>query len=167
VLAELAADAMVESGQQQGGSRACCRRGGECSFVPPLAHSPLPTPVTCLPSARLRATRDVRGQSLDERLTQSYPDPHPNPNPVRYARVHATKDSRGQSLDERLMQFQREGVLFGLRQAGRVLIGECYWPVVAAALTGGQRTRGWGGGAGSEHGSMQLGMGKAGRVLHR
>lgn len=43
---------------------------------------------------------------------------------LRYERVHATKDEAGQSLDERMMPFQREGVQFGLKQGGRVLIGE-------------------------------------------
>jgi len=62
------------------------------------------------------------------------------------------------------MQFQREGVQFGLRQAGRVLIGERPSPVVPAALTGGQRMRRVDG-AGSRQGSMQLGLGKAGRAL--
>jgi len=41
----------------------------------------------------------------------------------RYEKVLATLDDDGHSLDERMMPFQREGVQFGLRQAGRVLIG--------------------------------------------
>ena len=47
-------------------------------------------------------------------------------NSLRYERVHATKDELGQSLDERMMPFQREGVQFGLKQGGRVLIGESH-----------------------------------------
>lgn len=42
--------------------------------------------------------------------------------------MHATVDDTGQNLDARMMPFQREGVMFGLKQAGRVLIGEaCFF----------------------------------------
>jgi hypothetical protein len=33
-------------------------------------------------------------------------------------------DGEGVSLEERMMEFQRQGVAYGLRHGGRVLIGE-------------------------------------------
>ena len=42
----------------------------------------------------------------------------------RYSRLAGVKLSDKETLEERMMKFQREGVKFGLRHGGRVLIGD-------------------------------------------
>jgi SWI/SNF-related matrix-associated actin-dependent regulator 1 of chromatin subfamily A len=42
----------------------------------------------------------------------------------RYEVLKGVMLSREESLESRMMQFQREGVRFGLRHGGRVLIGD-------------------------------------------
>jgi hypothetical protein len=41
----------------------------------------------------------------------------------RYARIQARPTAREQTLEERMFPYQRQGVAFGLRRGGRVLIG--------------------------------------------
>lgn len=42
----------------------------------------------------------------------------------RYERLSHLQLAPGESLEQRMMPFQREGVRFGLRAGGRVLIGD-------------------------------------------
>ena len=42
----------------------------------------------------------------------------------RFDRLHQLQLAPGESLQQRMMPFQREGVKFGLRAGGRVLIGD-------------------------------------------